>query len=57
MLRLSIIISFNILKFSSNNKLENEKMNKRSSLSKKFLELHLLFGFLAKACMKTQSPA
>ena len=35
--RLSIIITFNILKFSS---------NKKSSLFKKFLELHLLLGFL-----------
>ena len=35
--RFSIIITFNILKFSS---------NKKSSLFKKFLELHLLLGFL-----------
>ena len=37
---------FNILKFSSNKKLEKEKFNKKSSLFKKFLELHLLLGFL-----------
>ena len=42
----SIIITFNILKFSSNKKLEKEKLNKESSLFQKFLELHLLLGFL-----------
>ena len=45
-LHLSIIIPFNILKFSSNKKLEKEKLNKKSSLFKKYLELHLLLGFL-----------
>ena len=43
---LSIIIPFDILKFSSNKKLEKEKLNKKSSLFKKFLELHILLGFL-----------
>ena len=46
MLHLSFIILFNILKFSSNKKLEDEKLNKKSSLFKTFLELHLLLGFL-----------
>ena len=45
-LRLSIIMPFNILKFSSNKKLEKEKLNKKSSLFKKYLELYLLLGFL-----------
>ena len=48
MLSLGIIIPFNVLKFSSNKKLENEKLNKKSSLLQKFLELQLLFGFLLK---------
>ena len=47
---------FNILKFSSNRKLEKEKLNKKSSLFKKVLELHLLLGFLSEACKKAQSP-
>ena len=46
MLRLSFIIPFNILKFSSNKKLEDKKLNKKSSLFKTFFELHLLLGFL-----------
>ena len=46
MLHLSIIIAFNISKFSSNKKLGKEKLNKKSSLFQKFLELHLLPGFL-----------
>lgn len=46
MLRLSVIIHFNISKFSSNNKLGKGKLNKKWSLFKKFLELHLLLGFL-----------
>ena len=45
-LPLSIIIPFNILEFSSNKKLEKEKLNKNSSLFKKLLELHLLPGVL-----------
>ena len=45
-LRLSISTPFNILKFSSNKKLEKEKLNKKSSLFKEFLELYLLLGFL-----------
>ena len=43
---------FNILKFSSNKKLEKEKFNKKSSLFKKFLELHLLLGFLWETRVK-----
>ena len=42
----SIVITFNILKFFSNKKLEKEKLSKKSSLFQKFLELHLLLGFL-----------
>ena len=43
MLRLSIIIPFDILKFSSNEKLEKEKLNNKKLLFKKFLKLHLCF--------------
>ena len=46
MLRLSITFPFDILRFSSNKKSGKEKLNKKSSLFKKFLELHLLLGFL-----------
>ena len=57
MIRFSITFPFNILRFSSNKKSGKEKLNKKSSLFKKFLELHLLFGFYKrKTCNKTQSP-
>ena len=46
MLCLSIIIPFNILKLTSNKKLEIEKLNNKRSLFKSFFELHLLFDFL-----------
>ena len=39
-------IIFNILKCSSNKKLEKGKLNKKSSLFRIFLELHLLLGLL-----------
>ena len=40
--------TFNILKFFSNKKLENEKLNKKGLLFQKCLELHLLFVFYEK---------
>ena len=55
MLRLSIIIPFNILKFSSNKKLENEKLNKKISIFKKLLQLQnnfCLFFFMKKHVRK-----
>ena len=37
------LLTINKLKFYSNKKLKNEKLNKKSWLFQKFLELHLLF--------------
>ena len=55
-LRLSIIsIPFNILNFSSNNKLEKEKLNKKNQLFRKLLELQLLVGFLWKKLLRKLS--
>ena len=51
----SIVITFNILKFFSNKKLEKEKLSKKSSLFQKFLELFLLIGFLWKECVRKLS--